>query len=407
MKTNFLSLIRSRGFNNTIIFSIIILFVCSFFARLITGSRPILCKYKSEYYSFCLSSTIKNKGLLKQDLQLIADNNFHKLDFDFAIWPIFSNDPYELNLSHAWTKPFTIIEKDGLKKNLYFGSNDVGRDIFSGCIYGLQNGMLLSLFAIFISLLFGFIPTVILSYLHSIGRKYSLTSWIFLFLAAIVCAYTLAFIFEFKSISPMALIFSVLTILFLNILAFHYRNKGRYLNFTFDQIILYFLILFQSIPLLIYFLVLSQIIIKPNIFVIGFMIGILYAPIILKYTRYFTWNRSQENFIQSKIALGFSDSNILRTCIFPNVIKDLFPIIAFGICNIVLLEASLRFLGLGMAIEEISLGAFLHQSRSFPQAWWLIIFPGICIYFITHTFYRIGEILTQDQNLKSTNVIEN
>ncbi len=407
MKINFFNSIRSRGFNNSIIFSVIVLFVCSFFARCITGSRPILCKYKSEYYSFFFSSSIKNKGLLKQDLQLIANNNFHKLDYDFVIWPIFSNDSYELNLSHAWTKPFTIIEKDGLKKNLYFGSNDVGRDIFSGCIYGLQNGMILSLFAIFISLLFGFIPTVILSYLHSIDRKYSLISWIFIFLAALVFAYTLAFILEFKTISTPALIYCVCIILLLNFLAFRYRNKGRNLNFTFDRFILYFLILFQSIPLLIYFLVLSQIIIKPNIIMIGFMIGILYAPIIMKYTRYFTWNRSQENFIQSKIALGFSDSNILRTCIIPNVLKDLFPILAFGICNIVLLEASLRFLGLGMAIEEISLGAFLHQSRSFPQAWWLIIFPGLCIYFITYTFYRIGEILSQDLNLQSMNSIEN
>ena len=71
----------------------------------------------------------------------------------------------------------------------------------------------------------------------------------------------------------------------------------------------------------------------------------------------------------------------------------------------ILLEASIRFLGIGSSIEEVSLGSLLFQSRSYIQAWWMIVFPGIFIYWLTSTFYRMGEYLSHNSVIKNDHLL--
>ena len=56
-------------------------------------------------------------------------------------------------------------------------------------------------------------------------------------------------------------------------------------------------------------------------------------------------------------------------------------LVAFSIASAILLEASLSFLGIGIPIEQPTWGSLLSGARK-TNAWWLAVFPGICIFIL-------------------------
>ena len=68
--------------------------------------------------------------------------------------------------------------------------------------------------------------------------------------------------------------------------------------------------------------------------------------------------------------------------------------VSFGIANCVLLEAFLTFSGLGLPIEQVTWGSLLTASRDNPSAWWMVVFPGLAIFWTVTIFNRIGEALS-------------
>ena len=68
-----------------------------------------------------------------------------------------------------------------------------------------------------------------------------------------------------------------------------------------------------------------------------------------------------------------------------------FVYIAFGIASAILIESGLSFLNIGVPDEVVTWGSMLNIGRMEPEAWWMIIFPGLAI-FVTITVYNlIGE----------------
>ena len=386
--------------------SLVLILVLCLFARMITGVSPILCKYKGEWHSFISSNKIKTPSKLSQDLNSIGSGSFRKLNYEFVIWPFISRDPYTLHLENNWKPPMTkCSEPSGKDFYFIFGSGDTGRDVFSACLYGIQKAIILSFYGIFFALIFGLFPSVLLSYIFITKKKYSIFSWLSLIVLFMFYFYVLTIFFEYQYISSNLQLISIFITIITIVFSYTLRYKGKCISFPIDNFLLASLILLQSIPAMVLLLLFCQIFNKPNSLELGLLIGLLYSPIFIKYGRYFTWQRSSEAYLLSEVALGKSNAHILVKSIIPKVLRDMFPIIAFAICNMILLEASIRFLGIGSSIEEVSLGSLLFQSRSYIQAWWMIVFPGIFIYWLTSTFYRMGEYLSHNSVIKNDHLL--
>jgi peptide/nickel transport system permease protein len=69
--------------------------------------------------------------------------------------------------------------------------------------------------------------------------------------------------------------------------------------------------------------------------------------------------------------------------------------IAFAVSAAILIESTLSFLGFGIGHESASWGSIIASARHYPQAWWLIIFPGLAIFFTVLSCNIIGERLTR------------
>jgi peptide/nickel transport system permease protein len=85
-------------------------------------------------------------------------------------------------------------------------------------------------------------------------------------------------------------------------------------------------------------------------------------------------------FVLASIAIGAGRFHVA----FRHVLPNLLPVIVILACQqvaaVMLWEASLTYLGIGMPIERISLGGMVKegQERVF-DGWWISLFPGLAI----------------------------
>ncbi len=63
--------------------------------------------------------------------------------------------------------------------------------------------------------------------------------------------------------------------------------------------------------------------------------------------------------------------------------------------HVILHEAAVTFLGLGLSPHEPAIGIILSESMKYLSSgmWWLAFFPGLCLLIVVRTFDQIGEYL--------------
>ncbi|MDA1128809.1 MAG: ABC transporter permease [Chloroflexi bacterium] len=106
--------------------------------------------------------------------------------------------------------------------------------------------------------------------------------------------------------------------------------------------------------------------------------------------------------ICAKIA-GVSDSMIIMRHIFPNTINTLMVVTSLLVGQVILLEASLSFLGLGLPPGAPAWGIMVSEGKSEILAvWWLSLFPGLAITIVVLSFNFFGDWLrdTLDPKLR-------
>jgi peptide/nickel transport system permease protein len=152
-----------------------------------------------------------------------------------------------------------------------------------------------------------------------------------------------------------------------------------------------FIEVFKTIPALILLLALIAIISKPSILTLILTLAFLLWPTVARFSRAEMLRIREEDYINSAKILGLSDIKIILTHALPNALGPIMVVIAFGISGAILLEATLSFLGLGLALDDVSWGSMLSEARQNFKAWWLALFPGIAIFFTVASFNIIGD----------------
>lgn len=117
--------------------------------------------------------------------------------------------------------------------------------------------------------------------------------------------------------------------------------------------------------------------------------GVWKVILVLAITRWMVYARVtrglvlsyRENvFVEAARTIGSSDRRILFRHIMPNLLSPILVLATLEIATMILTEASLSFLGLGIQPPDSSWGLMLAQGRQYVQtAWWLVTFPGVMI----------------------------
>ena len=92
---------------------------------------------------------------------------------------------------------------------------------------------------------------------------------------------------------------------------------------------------------------------------------------------------------------GCSEWNIMWRHILPNVSNSLIVLATLQVGTVIIIEASLSFLGVGVPPPAPSWGAMIADGRSYViSAWWLAMFPGVAIMITVVTANILGDELT-------------
>ncbi|ANY84453.1 peptide ABC transporter permease (plasmid) [Microvirga ossetica] len=92
--------------------------------------------------------------------------------------------------------------------------------------------------------------------------------------------------------------------------------------------------------------------------------------------------------------MGASTPRVLLRHILPNIIGAVTVVATLEFGLMVLFEAGLSFLGLGVQPPTASWGAMLSSGRNYlATAWWIATFPGLCLFLLILAVNLIGDDL--------------
>jgi len=102
----------------------------------------------------------------------------------------------------------------------------------------------------------------------------------------------------------------------------------------------------------------------------------------------------EREFVQAARTLGATGRRIAFRHILPNVVAPATVVATLELARVVILEAALSFLGLGIQPPTPSWGRMLADGRDFiATAWWLATFPGLAIMLLVLSVNLVGDWL--------------
>ena len=102
----------------------------------------------------------------------------------------------------------------------------------------------------------------------------------------------------------------------------------------------------------------------------------------------------EREFIVAARALGASPTRILVRHVLPNVAAPALVAATLGIANVILLEAGLSYLGIGVRPPTASWGAIIQDgAERVSDLWWLTLFPGLAILVTVFACNALGDAL--------------
>ena len=110
----------------------------------------------------------------------------------------------------------------------------------------------------------------------------------------------------------------------------------------------------------------------------------------------------EEAYILAAKATGARDLRLLLRHLLPNAMPPIFVVMAVDLAVVIMLEATLSFLGVGVPLTEPSLGMMISIGKDYVYAdmWWLVVFPGAALILLVLGINLFADWLREELNPK-------
>ena len=158
-----------------------------------------------------------------------------------------------------------------------------------------------------------------------------------------------------------------------------------------DSIMMRFVDIVYALPFMI-FIILLMVVFGRNIVLLFVAIGAVEWLTMARIMRTQVQNLKQQEFVEAAVSLGLSPSSIIFEHILPNAIGPIIVYTTLTIPSVMLLEAFLSFLGLGIQPPQTSWGLLIsYGSETMEEYPWLLIFPGLALTITLFSLNFLGD----------------
>ena len=160
-----------------------------------------------------------------------------------------------------------------------------------------------------------------------------------------------------------------------------------------DQLIMRVVDVSLSIPTVLLALSLA-VALGPSLKTIVIVVAALLWAVYCRQVRGETLVMKEQDFISRARSAGCSDARIIFRHILPNITNTLIVLATLQLGLVILLEASLSFLGVGLSPPTPAWGLMVADGRELIiRAWWVAMFPGVAIMLTVLSFNLLGDWL--------------
>ena len=171
-----------------------------------------------------------------------------------------------------------------------------------------------------------------------------------------------------------------------------------------DSLLMRFTEIFLSIPNLLLVVLLQAILGKANVFSISFIIGVTSWPSIAKVVRTEVKQIRNSEYVIASKCMGGSFRHVLWKHLTPNFASSIMFMVVMNIRSAIIAESTLSFMGIGLPLEQISWGSMLSNADKalMTKSWWIILIPGLFLVVTLMCMTNIGNFLRKAANRKES-----
>ena len=161
-----------------------------------------------------------------------------------------------------------------------------------------------------------------------------------------------------------------------------------------------------SIPNLLLVILLQAILGKANVLSLSFVIGITGWTGVAKVVRTEVRRLRSSEYVTAARCMGAGFWHILRKHLTPNLVSSIMFMVVMNIRNAIVAESTLSFMGLGLPLETVSWGGMLSQAERslLSGCWWIILIPGVFLVVTLLCVTNIGNYLRKSINRGESNL---
>jgi peptide/nickel transport system permease protein len=167
-----------------------------------------------------------------------------------------------------------------------------------------------------------------------------------------------------------------------------------YLGGWADQVIMRITDAWLALPALTFAIFLAAIV-GPSMWNIVIILGLVYWTRYARVVRGEVLSLKEREFVRLAIVAGCSKATIMRRHILPNVVNSAIVLATLMLGVVIVTEASLSFLGVGVPPPKPAWGLMLSDGKQGLMVgyWWLTVLPGCCIMLMVLSANLLGDWL--------------
>jgi oligopeptide transport system permease protein len=158
-----------------------------------------------------------------------------------------------------------------------------------------------------------------------------------------------------------------------------------------DAVMMRIVDILYALPFMI-FIVLLMVVFGRNLLLLFLAIGAVEWLTMARIMRAQVQSLRQQEFVEAAISLGLSPAAIIRRHVVPNALGPIIVYTTLTIPSVMLLEAFLSFLGLGVQPPQTSWGLLIsYGAESMEEYPWLLVFPGLALTLTLFSLNFLGD----------------